>query len=234
MAAAPFVLAGHDMAADLFANRLNVANLSAQRCYVSSYDALAGLYAGWVDAAFVHLFDLRTSRYNVPFVQRLAPGLPVVVVRLHSRMQGFIVATGNPRRITSWGGLLRDGVRLANRTKGTGARVLLDQRLIGMEAVPGVLPGYEREFASGVAAARAVAAGEADVAIGTTEDIAAVDGVAFVPVQREQVDVAVAKTERTRPLVRAVKRLAADPAIAGMLRAAGYGTDQAGAILYEC
>lgn len=229
-----FVLAGTVMAADLFANQLAACGLAVTRSRKNSYYALSALYEGTVDAAFVHLFDWRTRKYNVPFVQRLVPGLPVVVIRLYARTVGLIVPAGNPRGLTTWGGLLRQGVRVANQEKGSGARVLFDQRLIGMEAVPGTVDGYDSSCASSVLAARAVAAGKADVCLGTAHDAAAVDGVAFVPMQIEQVDVALAKTPRTRSLVRNVKALAADAGFVSILDALGADTRQTGAVLYEC
>ena len=56
------------------------------------------------------------------------------MVRLAKRRAGFIVARENPKHLTTWGSLLHEGVRLANRPKGWGARALLDEKLVSMEA----------------------------------------------------------------------------------------------------
>lgn len=229
-----FTLAGNDVSADFLANQLNQQGLSTRRVYQGSYNALVDLYRGKADVAFLHLYDMRTNKYNVPFVQRVAPGMPVVVVRLYARVQGYIVVDGNPKHLTTWGGLLHEGVRLANREKGSGSRILLDQKLISMEAVPSSIEGYENVYEGGGLAARAVARGEADVALGLQRAMEGIDGLEFIPMQKEFADVAVAKTDRTRPLVREVKRAAGDPTFQAMLAAMGGGVDQMGAILYEC
>lgn len=62
--------------------------------------------------------------------------MPVVVIRLLKRKQGFIVQAGNPKKLTTWGGLLREGVRLVNRERGCDTRVLLDEKLLSLEARP--------------------------------------------------------------------------------------------------
>lgn len=137
----PFVIAGNDLSGDIIAHALAAAGLPVSRAYVGSYTALVNLYAKQANAALVHLYDQRTNAYNVPSVQRIAPGMPVVVIRLLKRKQGFIVQAGNPKKLTTWGGLLREGVRLANRERGCGTRVLLDEKLLSPEARPEMVEG---------------------------------------------------------------------------------------------
>ncbi len=230
-----FVLAGDVLAADLFAGELAEAGAPARRLHRTSYDALLCLYGDAAHAAFSHLYDHRSNSYNVPYVQRLVPGLPLVVMRVASRMRGFVVARGNPKGIESWGALLKEGVRLANREKGCGARVLLDQQLLALEASGRLVEGYAGCYASGRLAAEMVASGRADVAIGTRAHAEDDERLAFVPMQREWIDVAIVKTEATRALVREMKRIAADGGFARRLAAAGEcATDNLGAIVYEC
>ena len=230
-----FAIAGDMLAADLFAGELAEAGLRATRLQATSYEGLLALYAGKAHMAFTHLYDHRSNSFNTPFVQRLVPGTPLLVMRVVSRMQGFIVARGNPKGIESWGALLRAGVRLSNRGKGCGARVLLDQQLLALEARGGMVEGYAEERASERLAAELVASGRADVAIGTRAQAEAAGNAGFVPMQREWVDVAIAKTEGTRPLVREMKRIAADRTFAARLAAAAdCDTANLGAIVYEC
>lgn len=75
------------------------------RAYLGSYLALVDLYLGRADAAVVHLFDRKSGTYNIPYVQRLAPGVPVSVVRVARRNVGLIVQAGNPKHLHSWGSL---------------------------------------------------------------------------------------------------------------------------------
>ncbi len=232
---APAVLAGQGLALDLIADRLTQEGQPIERAALESYAALVALYEGSVDGALIHLYDQRTNTYNVPYVQQLAPGVPVVVLRLVSRSQGFAVASGNPRGISSWGALLRPGLRLANRPLGCGARVLLDEKLLALEARPAAIEGYQDIYPSGLTAMQAVAAGRADVAVVEESLGAQIDGVAFVPLQREWLDLVVAKRCPHDHLARALRSLLSDGAFAREYGRVTHGDiTQFGSIIYEC
>lgn len=229
----PFVLAGTSPAAGVLVGLLSTRDLSVARVPLGSYAALVNVYAGRADAAFIHLYDGKTGTYNIPYVQRVAPGMPTMVVRIAPVAQGLLVAKGNPHGLTSWGSLLRPGVTLANRSVGCAARVLLDERLVRMEVRPESLRGYDQVLPSAHAAATEVSAGTADVCIGTERE-ARDCGLDFVPLQTGWVDVALRKSDRTERLVRAVRELAPSPAFAQELKGLGYDVSHAGAIVYEC
>jgi putative molybdopterin biosynthesis protein len=188
---------------------MNASGMPTARKVCGSYTALVNLYAGDVDAAVVHLFDQTTNSCNVPYVRNLAPGASVIVFRLYGRQEGFIVRTGNPSRISTWGSLLRDGVRLANRVKGSGSRVLLDEKLRAMEARADSILGYDTRYKVGSTAARRVADGVADVAIGIERETYGISGVQFVPMQMGWVDLVVRKTPDSREAIRNLKDLLA-------------------------
>ncbi|MBQ9001773.1 MAG: helix-turn-helix transcriptional regulator [Eggerthellaceae bacterium] len=209
LAGVPFVIAGGDTAADMLAGVLNASGTPTARKVCGSYTALVHLYANDADAAVVHLYDQASNSCNVPYVRNLAPGASVVVFRLYGRQQGFIVQTGNPKNISTWGGLLREGVRLANRSKGSGSRVLLDEKLRAMEARAESIEGYDTRYAVGSTAARRVSSGVADVAIGTEREMHGINGVQFVPLQSEWVDLVVRKTPETRTMIKRLKELMA-------------------------
>ena len=228
------VIAGGDAAADLLAGLLNAAGKPTQRLVCGSYTALVNLYAGQAEMAIVHLYDQRTNSYNVPYVRNLAPGSSSVVIRLYSQEQGFVVQAGNPKHLSTWGSLLHEGVRLANRRKGSAARVLLDEKLQAMDARGTAIDGYETEAALAGTAIQSVAEGLADVAIGTQREAAAYRNVRFIPLQTEWVDAVIAKEMRTRELRRAVNALVADGQLRSGLESLGYAVaDQVGAVVYE-
>ena len=230
----PFVIAGNDLSGDIIAHALAAAGLPVSRAYVGSYTALVNLYAKQANAALVHLYDQRTNAYNVPSVQRIAPGMPVVVIRLLKRKQGFIVQAGNPKKLTTWGGLLREGMRLANRERGCGTRVLLDEKLLSLEARPEAIEGYDLECATGLEAATLVSKGCADVAIGIERLAKELPGLAFVPLQTEWLDIAVEKSRRTAPLVREIRKIAESKSFRDAIDAIeGYEAANTGAIVYE-
>ena len=206
----PFVLAGEDMVADVIVGNLNSLGIPAVRLVRGSYTALVNLYAGDAHMAVVNLYDQRSNSSNLPYVRNLAPGANVVVFRLYARSAGFAVAKGNPKRIASWGALLREGVRLSNRSKGSGARVLLDEKLCAMEAKGSSIQGYDSDELVAPAAIKRVAMGSADACVCCGREAEQFKAIDFVPLQTEWVDLVVVKTQATRPLIRALKALLVD------------------------
>lgn len=230
-----FVIAGADRAADVLTGALSADGVTAKRLVRGAYTALVNLYAGEADAAVIDLFDQATNSWNLPYVRNLAPGASVVVFRLLNRPVGFIVAPGNPKRLRSWGGLLREGVQLANRTKGSGARVLLDEKLRALDARAENVAGYTAKTFTGAEAARRVAQGMADVTVGHEGDVAACgQGAEFVPMQTGCVDLVVRKTPETRPVIRKLKALLATEALQAQLASVpGGDASRVGVIVYE-
>ena len=201
------VIAGADEAADILASALNVHGVPTARLMQGSYTALVNLYAGQADAAVINLFDQASNSWNTPYVRNLAPGSSVVAIRLFGRKQGLIVQERNPKRLTTWGSLLREGVRLSNRTKGSGSRVLLDEKLRALEARSETIEGYSSQAYVGTTAIRRVSNGLADVAVGHEREALHVPGVQFVPLQQEWVDIVIRKTPKTRATIRAINDL---------------------------
>lgn len=230
-----FVVGGSGTAADLVAERLNASEVPTVRANLRSYDALVSMYEGQVQAALVHLFDQRTNAYNVPYVQRLVPGVPVMVFRMVRRWQGLVVAQGNPKAIGSWGALLREGVRLANRARGCGSRILLDEKLLAMEARPEAVSGYGKGYPSGLLAAQAVAASIADVTVAAQPVAATVPGTDFVPLQQEWLDLVVSKEAACVDLAGRLRKMLADEGFrAEYARITQGDPSSLGAIVYDC
>ena len=207
--AEPFVIAGDDSVADMISGALNACGFPTIHTMRGCYTALVNLYAGDADAAVVHLYDQASNSYNIPYVRRLAPGISVVIIRLYGRKQGLIVSQGNPKKLSTWGSLLRKGVRLSNRQKGCGSRVLLDEKLRAMEVRSEILEGYGAQYPIANTAIRRVAAGVADVTLGTEREARSVAGVDFVPLQDEWVDLVVRKSPETRAALRCLKDIVA-------------------------
>ena len=106
-----------------------------------------------------HLMDEETGEYNLPFVRRYLPGMPVVLMNLVRRIQGLIVPAGNPKQMTSLADLTRKDVRFVNRQRGSGTRLLLDHMLAGSGLAASGIRGYDREEYTHLAVAAAVAGG---------------------------------------------------------------------------
>lgn len=230
----PFRIAGNDMAADVVANYLGGAGLPMQRIYENSYRALAHMYRNGVEAAIVHLYDHKTGQHNVPYVQRIVPGTPLIVIHLVRRRQGFLVAKGNPKNLRTWSDLLRDDVVMANRERGAGSRILLDEQLMALEAGSLHPRGYDREFTSTLALGAFIANGGADVGLGSERVFHQVDGLAFIPLHEEQLDLVLLKTARTQPAVKFLRQVLSGAGFKSeMGNIVGYDARNAGLVAYE-
>jgi putative molybdopterin biosynthesis protein len=160
--------------------------------HASSMSALLALQARQAHIAGCHLLDEETNEFNLPFVRRLFPSRPMVVLNLARWEQGLIVRAGNPLRIRRVEQLAGKKIRFINREVGAGARTLLD-RLLLKARMPGKrIDGYGRIAAGHWAVAQTVALGAADAGIGT-EAAARAHGLDFIPLAIERSDLVLAK-----------------------------------------
>jgi putative molybdopterin biosynthesis protein len=190
-----FIICGQDLILDVLSNYLRLHNIPALRAYIGSYDSLIALYKNQVDVASAHLWDGDTDQYNAPYVRRLLPGVPTVIIHLTCRMQGLYVAKGNPKGVTTWADFGRDDITMSNREQGAGSRVLLDENLKLLGISGGSIRGYNKENQSHLAVASAVSSGEADVAVGTDKIARQVDNIDFIPLKKERYDLVVKKDD---------------------------------------
>lgn len=121
---------------------------------------------------------------------------------------GWLFAAGNPLALRGAADLTRRKLRLANRPAGAGARRLLDEQLRHAAVDPDRIVGYGNELAGQLDAARAVAQGFADAAIGAAS-AASTFGLTFVPLRAERcallVPAATARTLEIRTLLDALR-----------------------------
>lgn len=182
------IICGQDACIDLLLAKFSGTGETVLRSYMGSYNALIALYNGRIHLSASHLWDRETGSYNYPFIRRLLPGLPVGVIRLAGRMQGFYVQKGNPLSIRDWGDLAREGLTMINRERGCGTRILLDQKLSLLGISGAAIRGYTRECSSHLACAATVAKGGADLACGCERGAENFPGVEFIPQQLEWYD----------------------------------------------
>lgn len=201
-----FVICGQDILLDILSRYLQFhpGGVQALRSYDGSYNGLYSLYHGEVQLSTVHLWDGESGEYNVPYVKRMLPGIPAVIIHLASRLQGFYVINGNPKGIQGWEDLKRKDISMINREKGSGTRVLLDEHLkkLGVDAKR--IDGYQRESTSHLAIASTVARGGADFGLGNEKSALQVKGVEFIPLQTEQLDLVFKKEDLEKPEIQAV------------------------------
>lgn len=199
-----FIICGQDVILDVLSNYLRLSGIPALRAYIGSYDSLISLYQGKVQVTAAHLWDGDTDQYNIPYVRRLLPGIPAVIIHLTCRIQGFYVAKGNPKNIQTWSDFARDDVTMINREKGAGSRVLLDEnlRLLGISGAK--INGYANETSSHLTVASAVSSGEADVAVGNEKIARQVDNIDFIPIKKERYQLIIKKDDLNTPEVTAM------------------------------
>jgi putative molybdopterin biosynthesis protein len=229
-----FVIAGGDAVAGMLAQRLSEQGLQSINFGMSGYTALIELYMEGVQAAVVRLFDQKTSSYNIPYLRRLAPGMPVKVFHLYRRRIGLCVRRGNPKNITSIVKAVRSGAAFANVAKPAAARVFLDEQLASSEVKPESVVGYGTAYGSEFLAASAVAAREADVCVANLDVARRVAGVDFVALGIEQVDLVVAKNPSFEPFLESIAGMLVEPAFAKKAAHAVNGDiSKMGYILYD-
>ena len=182
-----FIICGQDIALDLLANYFEDYSESMQlyRSYLTSYNGIFALYQGRVNIATAHLWDGELDEYNVSYVKKMMPGIPSLMVRIGKRQQGFYVQQKNPKNIKGWDDLRRADISIVNRERGSGTRVLLDEKLRMMGMIGDYIDGYYHECKSHLAVASLIAHGEADIGLGSQSGLMNVNGVDFIPLQME-------------------------------------------------
>lgn len=228
------VVGGQSLAGDVLANYLSGLGVKVLRSHANAYVSLARMYLGSCHAAVVDLWSERDRAYNTPYVRRFLPGVPALAFRLYKQRMGFTVAARNPRSIATWSDLLAPGVQVANRERGAGTRVLLDEKLKYLEARGDRLAGYNRPVNSELAQALLVARGLADVAVTSEKPAQQVKGLTFIPLQDETCDLVVLNVPETAPFIKAVRSLLRTEAFRREFDPALYDTRLMGEIVYEC
>jgi len=154
----------HDTGLDHIAEQLS-RHVSILSLPVGSLDGLVNLRQGLCHVAGAHLLDVN-GEYNAPFVRHLFPDRLVSMVTLAHRMQGLIVAPGNPKVIKSLADLARIDVVFVNRNPGSGTRLWLDKELRRINLPSDNIRGYQNIVQTHSLAAQSVLNGQADVVIG--------------------------------------------------------------------
>lgn len=190
------VIAGQDSILDSLVDKINerVTDTRVLRSNLGSYTSLYNLYMDKISVCSTHLWDGDTDEYNIAYVRKLLPGIPCIVINLAYRMMGFYVAKGNPHNIQTWRDLTKPNLSIINREKGSGTRILLDEKLRILNIKGDKINGYYEERNTHLSVASSIARGEGDVGLGSEKIALQVGGIDFVPIQEEQYDIVI-KTE---------------------------------------
>lgn len=231
-----FIICGQDISLDLLANHLRSDSevIQLYRSYLSSYNGIYALYQGRVNIATVHLWDGDLDNYNVSFVKKMMPGIPALIIRIGKRWNGFYVQKDNPRKITGWEDLKRTDISIVNRERGSGTRVLLDEKLRLMGVIGEYIEGYHHECKSHLAVATLIAHGEADLGIGSESGLRNVSGVDFIPLQMECYDLVMRLADANKqPYKKIMEILTSEEFKKDLKIIGGYDTSETGRILWN-
>ena len=200
------IIAGQDQILDILSEYIkeNIADVRVLRNQVGSYSNLYDLYNDRISLCSSHLWDGDKNEYNYEYVRRLLPGIPCVIINLAYRMQGLYVAKRNPHNISSCEDLINKKVSIINREKGSGTRILLDEKLRANNISSSNIKGYNIERNSHLSVASSIARGEGDVGIGIEKIALQVKGIDFIPMQEERYDIVIKKSDLASPIYKAI------------------------------
>ncbi len=203
------IICGKDTVLDMICEKLNYANneVTYLRSSKGSYNALFALYNKEVHVATAHLWDSATDTYNITYIPTLLPGMSVKLFHVVSRVQGFYVKKGNPKNITSFKDFSRDDIIFANREKGCGTRILLDENLKQLKISKKNINGYFTEKTSHLDCATAVALGSADFAIGSERAAMNFADIDFIPLKKESLDMIIPSQYVNKPAYQSILSL---------------------------
>ena len=225
----------HDLSISVLEDQLKRRDprLKIATANVGSLGGLHSIRRGETHMAGTHLLDPATGAYNVPDIERVMPGLPVVLVHCVKRRQGLLIPRGNPKELSGIADLGHPGLRFVNRQPGSGTRVLLDYKLAHLHMDASAIQGYEHEEFTHMAVAVAVASGLADVGLGILSAADAL-GLDFIPVGDEQYDLLMLRSFYESPAgATLLAVIRSEEFRRAMHSLGGYDTGETGAILYE-
>ncbi len=228
-------IGSHDNTLDVLADllRRHDARLSLSSGNVGSLGGLKALASRQAHLAGSHLLDPKSGQYNLTYLKRLLQGLPLKLVRLVTREQGFIVQPGNPKAITTWSDLAQESIVFINRQAGAGTRVLLDYHLAAAGIEPDQIKGYENEEYTHMTVAAAVLSRRADVGLGILAAARALK-LGFVPLTQESYDLVIPTAHFDTPKLQALLAVVRSAAFQEtVLAMGGYGLEMSGQVIYE-
>jgi len=216
-----------DVISDLMSGESEGIRLSST--HVGSLGGLMALSRGEAHITPTHLLDEETGIYNESYIKSIFPNQEMLLVKGVGRIQGLMVAPGNPLGINGVGDLTR--VRFVNRQRGAGTRVLLDYKLKQAGISPSEVDGYDAEAATHMAVAAQVASSDADCGMGVYSAAHAM-GLDFIPVGREEYDFAMRPETIGTPEMKCfLKLLASDAFRAKLEELGGYSFENSGKII---
>jgi putative molybdopterin biosynthesis protein len=228
-------IGSHDLTLDLLAQFLaeREEGVRLASANVGSLGGLIALRRGEAHLAGAHLLDPESGEYNSPYIRRYLQGQEIIMLTLVGREQGWIVPAGNPKDLVGWSDAVNPDVRIVNRQRGAGTRILLDYQLGLMTAKTEEVRGYDKEEYTHLAVAAAVASGTADAGLGIRAAARALQ-LDFVPLTQERYDLIIPREHYEGDLLQPLLSLLHEPAFrASVADMPGYDVSKMGDIVGE-
>ncbi|MCA8990663.1 MAG: molybdopterin biosynthesis protein [Planctomycetaceae bacterium] len=216
------VVGSHCVGLDYLLSLLREQGFSVTTMHVGSQGGVSAVRRNECDLAGIHLFDEQSGTYNQPFVPESSELIPG-----YARTQYFVFRPDDSRFTNlDADSAIRAATSdpscvLVNRNRGSGTRILLDQRLTNCIDDATQLPGYGVQVKSHNAVAAAIKQGRADWGI-AIETVAREYGLASLPLQPEQYDFLIPKSRMNRPAVAAFRKLLDEFSIKTRLEELGF------------
>jgi putative molybdopterin biosynthesis protein len=154
-------------------------------------------------AAVLHWRDDGTGQENLPLIRQLLAAHDVVVLEWAKRVQGLLLARGNPLRISSLRDVTKKKVRVLLRQPEAGSHRLFEH-LLGASGIDlATLNVVPRSARAETDLAAAIADGRADAGLGI-EAAARAHNLAFIPLTVERLDLVAQRRDAFEPALQAL------------------------------
>jgi len=194
---------------------------------------IEALARGEATAAAAHWLDEASGEYNVPLVRERLAGADVVVLEWARRTQGLLLREGNPHRIRNVADLARKRVRIAMRQPEAGSHRLLLHLFARAGVRADTLDGAPRVAHAETELAAIVRDGDADVGLGI-EAAARANGLAFVPLATERVDLITLRRDAFEPPMQTLLAWTRRPEfVARATSLGGYEVSNTGRVVFN-
>lgn len=227
------VIGSHDPLLDELADMIHVDNRQVymSSSHVGSMGGIMAMRRAESHAAGCHLLDTETGEYNKSFMRKYFPNRDVKLIKCVGRQQGLMLQKGNPKGISKFEDILKDGVRYVNRQKGSGTRILTDYLCDQAKIDIKKIYGYEREELTHTSVAAQIVADSADVGMGIYS-AAQLYGLDFLPICIEEYDLLIPDYAWDTPMMRQlIETLKSDRFKEKIISMGGYTIDNPGEII---
>ena len=229
------ITGSHDNTLDLLADqiRLEHPGMGISSSHVGSMGGLMAIKKGGCHMAGCHLLDPDDGTYNISYIKKYLPDVPVRLVNLVMRQQGLILPKGNPDKVQGLSDIVEKKLAFINRQPGSGTRILFDFSLKENGLSAADVPGYENEEYTHMSVAVAVLSGRARAGLGIKAAALALK-LDFLPVVTESYDLVIPEIYYHLPKIQALLCAIQSAGFKQRVMAlGGYGVERTGEELFR-